>query len=215
MLPSVINWPSLAKAKVNNTPFAHLVTSNFVLDEYLPQMEHDYPKVTSPGSFPLSSLDFGDGFTALVEEMCGRHFAQVMGEKFGMTLVEREVMLTVRGQCRPTDGKIHADSSGKLLTVLLYLSDTPEENDGGRLRLLNRPDNIEDYFIEILPQKGQLLAFACTPNAWHGHKPFAGERRVVQLNWVRDKHYLGREYRRHRLSALFKGISRRLGINKR
>ena len=214
MFPNVINWPSLAKAKVNNTPFAHFMSFDFVLAEHLPQIEHDYPKITSPGSFPLSSLDFGDGFTALVEEMCGEHFAHVMGGKFGMTLAEREVMLTVRGQCRPSDGKIHTDSSGKLLTILLYLSDAPEGSDGGRLRLLNSPDNIEDYFAEITPQKGLLLAFACAPNAWHGHKPFAGERRVVQLNWVRDKRYRQREHRRHQLSALLKGISHRLSINK-
>jgi hypothetical protein len=112
-------------------------------------------------------------------------------------------MVTVRGQCRPTDGKIHTDSTGKLVTVLLYINGGWSA-PGGRLRLLRTSTDIEDYAVEVPPDAGTLLAFRCTDNAWHGHKPFEGARRSIQLNWVRDAAYLRKEQIRHRVSAFFK-----------
>ena len=38
--------------------------------------------------------------------------------------------------------------------------------------------------MEVPPTEGTLLAFKRADNSWHGHKPFAGERRVIQFNWV-------------------------------
>jgi hypothetical protein len=32
---------------------------------------------------------------------------------------------------------------------------------------------------------GTLLAFRRTDHSWHGHKPFVGERRMLQLNYLR------------------------------
>ena len=29
-----------------------------------------------------------------------------------------------------------------------------------------------------------MLAFKRSNNSWHGHEPFAGERRVIQFNWL-------------------------------
>ena len=59
---------------------------------------------------------------------------------------------------------------------------------------------------QIPPNEGTLLAFRCTPDAWHGHKSFEGRRRAIQLNWVVGDHYVKREQRRHRISAFFKRI---------
>ena len=128
-----------------------------------------------------------------------------MGRKFGINLENRPVTVTVRGQARRTDGRIHLDSRSKLVTVLLYMNGG-WETDGGRLRLLNSPDNLDDLVMEVPPARGTLLAFLNLPNAWHGHKPFQGERRVVQLNWVRNHWVVWREKTRHRVSALAKRL---------
>ena len=112
-------------------------------------------------------------------------------------------MITVRGQCRATDGKIHTDSKTKLITVLIYMNGKWEQ-PGGRLRLLRSPDNLQDAFAEVPPEQGTLLAFRNQPNAWHGHESFEGQRRAIQLNWVRDQGVVWREQVRHRLSAFFK-----------
>ena len=90
----------------------------------------------------------------------------------------------MRARARARDGQIHLDSKSKLVTVLIYMNGKWEA-DGGRLRLLNSPDNLDDMAMEVPPARGTLLAFLNTGNAWHGHKPFEGERRVIQLNWVR------------------------------
>ena len=75
------------------------------------------------------------------------------------------------------------------------------------LRLLNSPSNLDDMAMEVLPARGTLLAFLNTGNAWHGHKPFEGERRVIQLNWVRNDWVVWREKTRHSLSAMVKKLS--------
>jgi hypothetical protein len=80
------------------------------------------------------------------------------------------------------------------------------EAEGGRLRLLRSPGNLDDFIMEVPPARGTLLAFLYTENAWHGHKTFVGERRVIQLNWVRDNFVVWREKTRHSVSAFFKTI---------
>ena len=115
-------------------------------------------------------------------------------------------MVTLRGRSRAKDGRIHTDSSSKIITALIYMN-ANWESDSGRLRLLRGPDDIEDYLAEIPPQRGTLLAFRCSENAYHGHKPFVGERRSVQLNWLTDEAVLKRELSRHGFSALIKKLS--------
>jgi hypothetical protein len=78
------------------------------------------------------------------------------------------------------------------------------EQPGGRLRLLRSPDNLNDSFAEVPPIQGTLLAFRNQSNAWHGHESFTGQRRAIQLNWVKNQGVVWREQARHRLSAWVK-----------
>ena len=97
------------------------------------------------------------------------------GEKFGLVLDPATLMVTLRARTRPIDGRIHTDSETKVVTALLYLNGGWSDN-GGQLRLLHGPDDIEDMAAEVPPLAGTLLAFRRTPHSWHGHKPFDGER---------------------------------------
>ncbi len=108
----------------------------------------------------------------------------------------------MRGRCRAKDGQVHTDSRSKLITVLVYLNDTWDA-DGGRLRLL-RSNDINDVIEEAPPELGTLIAFVNRENAWHGHLPFEGERRVLQLNWVVDAAAVRKSERRHGWSAWLK-----------
>jgi len=58
----------------------------------------------------------------------------------------------------------------------------------------------------VPPDEGTLLAFPCVANSWHGHQPFEGERRTIQLNWVNSQAYKTREQVRHSVSAFFKKL---------
>ncbi|UCH73000.1 MAG: 2OG-Fe(II) oxygenase [Rhodospirillales bacterium] len=199
----LVDLEHLRHTPVSTDPFDHIVVPEFIRKEALANLHRDYPDVGRPGSFPVSTVSFGPSFGRVLEEIQSPAMTAAIGEKFDIDLAGRPTMVTVRDRCRARDGQIHIDSKGKLVTVLIYMN-PPWEDAGGRLRLLRGPDDIDAYSVEVPPDEGTLLAFRCTPDAWHGHKSFEGRRRAIQLNWVIDESYLNREQRRHRISAFFK-----------
>src|SRR5205814_9013405 len=103
------------------------------------------------------------------------------------------------------DGRIHTDSKSKLVTVLLYLNPGWSAAEG-RLRLLYNDHDLTRYAAEICPDAGRCLIFKVTPNCWHGHEPYEGERRTIQLNYVASEEARERDLKRHRFSAFLKGL---------
>jgi len=207
MTAQTINIAALRAASVTQEPFPHLIVPGFIKPEALGAIEGDYPKIDLPGSFPLPTLTYGQHFKQLIDEICGPEMTSVIAEKFDVDLNGHPTMVTARGQCRATDGQIHTDSKTKLITVLIYMNGQWEQ-PGGRLRLLRSPDNLNDAFAEVPPDQGTLLVFRNQPNAWHGHESFAGPRRAIQLNWVRDRGVVWREQVRHKISAFFKRVGK-------
>ena len=117
-------------------------------------------------------------------------------------------MVTLRGQSRAKDGRIHCDSHSKLITALIYLN-RDWDHEGGRLRLLNAdPTTSRTSSAKSPPLAGTLVAFRCQENAFHGHKPFVGPRASVQLNWLTEDAVLTRELSRHGFSAFLKKLTR-------
>ncbi len=205
MTTTTINIDALRATSVAHEPFPYLIVPSFVRAEALEGIEADYPAVPIPGSVPLPSLQYGPRFATFMDEIRGPEMTSVIAQKFGINLDDRPTTITVRGQCRLKDGQIHTDSKTKLITVLIYMNGKWEK-PGGRLRLLNSPDDLNDMVAEVPPERGTLLVFRNQPNAWHGHKPCEGERRAIQLNWVRDRGVVMREQVRHRISAFFKRL---------
>jgi len=205
MTAKTVNLDALRATPVSTEPFPYLIVPNFVRDEALAQIEADYPDVKIPGSVPLPALTYGQNFSQFMDDIRGPEMASIIAEKFNVDLAGHPTTVTVRGQCRATDGQIHTDSKTKLITILIYMNGKWEQ-PGGRLRLLRSPDNLNDSFAEVPPNQGTLLAFKNQPNAWHGHEPFTGPRRAIQLNWVTNQGVVWREQVRHRLSAFVKKI---------
>lgn len=203
MPADTINLEALRAAHVTQEPFPYLIVPGFVRSDAMDAIEEDYPKVEIPGSLPLPTLTYGPKFEQFMADIRGPEMTAAITEKFGIDLSGRPTMITVRGRCRASDGRIHTDSKTKLITVLIYMNGRWEQ-PGGRLRLLRSPDNLNDAFAEVPPDQGTLLAFRNQPNAWHGHEAFEGQRRAIQLNWVRDQGVVWREHWRHRVSAFFK-----------
>ncbi len=196
---------ALRDTSVASSPFDHIIVPGFLKNDRMAGINADFPEIKRPGSVPLPSLSYGPVFQTLIREIQSPKMTAAMSEKFEIDLAERPTMVTVRGQCRLKDGQVHTDSKGKLVTVLIYLNNS-WESEGGRLRLLRSNANLDDYAVEVPPDEGTLLAFKCTEDAWHGHKPYQGQRRAIQLNWVRDEDYANREQKRHRFSAFFKNL---------
>ncbi|MEM9741071.1 MAG: 2OG-Fe(II) oxygenase [Pseudomonadota bacterium] len=199
----ILDLQRLSETPVSDDPFEHLIVPGFLAKADVDNINADYPMLGKPGSFPVSAAPSGPGFKAVLDELRSTAFASVLETKFHVDLAGKPTMATVRDRCRRQDGKIHRDSGGKLVTVLVYLN-ASWNADGGRLRLLRDAENIDNYATEVPPEAGTLRAFPCTENAWHGHKPFEGQRRTIQFNWVRSRRYLIREQLRHRLSSAIK-----------
>lgn len=204
-MTEMLNMEALTSAPVQNDPFPYLIVPGFVRQGALEDIERDFPAIDVPGSLPLPSLRYGQKFRQFMDEIRGGAMRRAMAEKFAIDLSQRPTMITVRGRCRATDGKIHTDSTSKLITVLLYMNGKWEQ-PGGRLRLLRSPNNLNDAFAEVPPDQGTLLAFKNQPNAWHGHESFEGQRRAIQLNWVTSRGVVLKEQWRHRLSAFMKNL---------
>ncbi len=194
-----------AQTPLEREPFDHLVVPGFLRPEARAALDAAFPAIERGGSFPAGSLDCGPAFSGFLEELRGPALTRAVEAKFGIDLSGRPVMVTLRGRSRPKDGRIHTDSASKLITALIYMNPAWDSAEG-RLRLLRGPSDIEDYAAEVPPERGTLLAFRCAPNAYHGHKPFVGPRRSVQVNWVTDAAVLKRELKRHGLSAWTKRL---------
>lgn len=189
---------------LQTSPFNYLMVRDFVEPDALAAAQASYPEVPGPGSHPPRGLKIAGGFKKLMDELSGPAFKKSVEDKFGIDLTGRPTMYTVRGFCRARDGQIHTDSKTKIITVLLYMNDASWPSDAGRLRLLNKGDDLEDYFAEVEPTGGTLLVFKRADNSWHGHHSFEGKRRAIQLNWVTDQSVVEREQGRHGLSSTLK-----------
>jgi hypothetical protein len=202
---ALLDLAAFRAAPLTRDPFDYLILPGFLRREHLPALNAAFPHIDSPGSFPLGRLRYGPAFAALMDELRGGAVRAAFEEKFGMSLRDRPVMITVRGRCGDKDGHIHTDAVTKLITVLLYLNPTWEAS-GGRLRLLRSGDNLDDVIAEVPPAEGTLLTFRRSDNSWHGHQRHLGERRVIQLNWVTSAWVERRERLRHTFSAALKRV---------
>jgi SM-20-related protein len=200
-----LNLQAFRAAPLTREPFPYLVLPGFVEPATCAAVNADYPRIDDPGSFPLEGLTYGPAFASLVQTLTGPEVRAAFEEKFGLDLKGRPTMLTVRGRCGTRDGHIHTDQVSKIITVLIYLNPA-WQGSGGCLRLLRSPSDIEDVLVEVPPLDGTLVAFRRSDNSYHGHKPFVGPRRVIQLNWVVSKGTERYEHFRHRTSAWLKRL---------
>jgi hypothetical protein len=186
-------------------PFEHLIVPQFISPQALAEINIDYPKISTSGSFPVDQLVFGPAFHTLLDELNGDEFREAFEEKFALDLAGRPTITTVRGRCGPSDGKIHTDSATKIITVLIYMNEAWDQ-PGGRLRLLRSSHDLNDIIVEVPPISGTLLAFKRSNNSWHGHESFVGERRVIQFNWLTSHGNRQIAMLRHHTSASFKRL---------
>jgi hypothetical protein len=165
----------------------------------------DYPKISRAGAFPSRNSPTGPRSAKFVAELKRRFPPEAFEEKFGLDLAGRPTTTTVRGQCSPKGWTDPYRYESKIITVLIYMNPS-WENSGGRLRLLKSADNLDDMIMEVPPTEGTLLAFKRADNSWHGHKSFAGERRVIQFNWVTSEGDRRMAMLRHHVSAPLKRL---------
>lgn len=205
----LLAYDALQPASISRDPFPHVTIPGFVPAGRLAEVVAGLPRLAKGGSYPVGSLRLGDAAAALMRELEGPAFRDAVARTFDLDLADAPTMVTLRGQSREKDGRIHCDSTAKQVTVLLYLNPQAESwtRQEGCLRLLRGPTDIEDYAEEVPPTNGTLLVFPNGPTTWHGHKQFVGQRYVVQLNYMTNDGEARGELRRHRISAFLKRLT--------
>ena len=204
----LLDFAALARTSTSDDPFPHLLVRDFVPPAALAGVIADLPEIAGGGSYPPSALRLRGAAAVLIRALEGPRFRDAIADRFALDLGDSRTMLTMRGRTREKDGRIHTDSTAKLVTVLLYLNPAGAEwsRQDGCLRLLRGPDDLEDYAVEVPPVDGTLLVFPNGPTTYHGHKSFVGRRYAIQLNYMADDARARHELRRHRLSALAKRL---------
>jgi SM-20-related protein len=196
----------LKAAKIETEPYLYTIVPGFLAPATVSRINATYPKIDRGGSYPIESLDASMAIKEVIDELDGPQFEAVIAERFGVELAGKPKMYSLRGYTRGKDGQIHTDSKDKIITVLLYLNENWQQ-PGGRLRILRNGHDVDDFVAEVPPDNGTLLVFKRSDNSWHGHHPFEGQRRSLQMNWMTSEGSKGWHKVRHTLSAAVKKLS--------
>lgn len=203
----VLDFEKFERTPRITDPFEYIVVEDFIRREAQAAATRDFPAVPKGGLYTPEQTDIQGGFKAVVGEMTGDRFRDAVAHKFEIDLANYPSMYTIRGHTRTKDGQIHTDSKTKVITVLLYFNENPWTQTGGRLRLLRDGENVDNYAAEIAPSGGTLIVFKRSDRSWHGHPPYEGPRKTIQLNWVTGNDVVARELARHNLSGRMKALN--------
>ncbi|MGH0035340.1 MAG: 2OG-Fe(II) oxygenase [Myxococcota bacterium] len=184
----LLDLDALDAAPLQHDPCDFVVVPRFVRADALAAVNADYPAIEEPGNFEPSGLRFGPTFETLLAELHDPVLREHFGAKFGLDLSPYPLDMTVRRYSHISDGNVHNDSKGKIVTSLIYFNPT-WDHEGGRLRLVRNPDDIEDYAAEVVPEAGTLISFRRSEHSYHGFLPVEAERRSLQMYWVKPKRY--------------------------
>jgi hypothetical protein len=205
---------------VRSEPFHFLVARDQLPSAAVTELKQDFPKYAGAGFFPYEEKDCGSSINRLITELTDPAVASAVGTRLGIdNLGQFPTLVTLCRALNKRHGTIHTDSKSKVATALLYLNESWPDTSDGCFRLLKRSDDIDDLVApEIKPLYGNLVVFKRADNSFHGHLPYEGERRVIQVAWLTSEDEKLRKTQRGKLSRLFKklfgGIDRRLGAGR-
>jgi hypothetical protein len=202
----VIDVEAIRRAPVSREPYTHMLVDNVLNAEVVPALRAEFPNITKPGFLTVDEVEMRGRFKQLIDELESPELSEVMSERMGLDLHPYPRLTTIRKISQAKDGRAQTDGTAKVMTLLVYMNDAWKDDGAGRLRVLYGPDGFEPYKLEVPPTMGTMFAFLRADNSWHGHPPFAGERRVVQVAWVKDEAELARKKRRNSMAQFFKGI---------
>src|SRR5262249_38438415 len=185
----------IEKTQATMAPFRHVVANSLLDPKDEETLQKDFPDPVKTGFFPVEEYPGGSTYEALIKELRSPEFSKAVGDKLGLDLVKHPQMIVFRRWSAMKDGRVHTDGPDKVATALLYLNPA-WQGTAGALRYLNGPDMEGPGTESIPPLYGYFTAFGRSDSSWHGHPPFQGERRVVQVFWLKDGDALARKAKR-------------------
>ncbi len=201
-------------------PFSFMIAHGMLPGRERHVLEKDFPRYNEAGFFPYDEHECGPAIRALVEQLTSEACADAIGRHLGIDkLGSYPTLVTLCRALNRRHGTIHTDSKSKVATALLYLNENWPDTSNGCLRFLRSIDDIDAVVTpEVKPLYGEFVAFRRADNSFHGHLPYEGERRVIQVAWLVDEEAKLRKTQRGRFSRLFKKLTgkldRRLGANR-
>lgn len=205
---------------INRDPFPFVVARDMLTKEIKQPLFSAFPPIRGAGYLPYEPEKCGETFNSLINRLTSPEFADPLGNALGIErLSQYPTYVSISAKLNKRHGTIHTDGVSKVATMLLYLNDDWASASQGCLRFLNRIDDIEDTVVpEIPPMYGTLVAFKRCDNSFHGHLPFEGERRVIQIAWLVSMDDKLRKSKRGKLShgikKLFGWFDKKLGRNR-
>lgn len=203
---SLINLASLRAAEASRDPYDYVLASDFLQKSAVDDLRRDFPDINKPGYLTVDEVKLHGKFKQLIEELEGPELTEELSRKFGLDLHPYPRLTTIMKRSQPKYGAIHTDGPSKVMTMLVYMNDEWEKDDGGRLRVFYDGKDYENYKLEVPPVMGTMFAFLRSDNSWHGHLPFTGERRVIQIAWVKSQADVERKKKNNKVAQFFKGI---------
>ena len=197
-----------ADTTVQSEPFPFLVAHGQLPREASADLDRDFPRYASAGFFPYDPADCGPAINSLVDNLTSNAFASVIGARLGIdNLADYPTLVTLCRLLNRRHGTIHTDSRSKVATALVYLNPQWPDTSEGCLRFLRKIDDIDSLVApELIPLYGEVAAFKRCENSFHGHLPYEGERRVIQVAWLVSEREKLRKTRRGRFSRAFKKV---------
>ena len=193
-------------------PFPFMVAHGQLPNEARSELHRDFPSYTSAGFFPYDPGDCGPSVKALIADLTSPAFACAIGQRLGIdNLAQYPTLVTLCRLLNKRHGTIHTDSKSKIATALIYLNTQWPDSSEGCLRFLYSIDNIDHLVMpELTPLYGEFAVFKRCENSFHGHLPYEGERRVIQVAWLASEEDKLRKTRRGKFSRAFKKLFGRL-----
>ena len=204
--PGPLDLAPFRAAPARTEPFPFVVARGCIRPETLEGLRRDFPRLNRPGYHPTDTFTPAGAFADLLRQIDEGVLDVAMTEKFGVDFTALPRLVTVRFTSAAHEGRPHTDGERKVATLLIYLHPgwaSPE----GRIRAL-RSERIDDVVEEVGPEEGNIFAFLRSDHSWHGHTPFTGERRVVQVTWLRDAAAAERKRRHGNFVYKLKGLFR-------
>lgn len=205
---SILDYAAIRASESHREPYDYFIGSRVVKADAIPALRASFPDIRQTGYHPLEQMKIEGAFAELIREIEGPEFTAAVSQALGTDLSPYPQLITIRKVSAAHEGNIHCDSESKIATALIYMNEgwlSPE----GRFRVLKDEHDFNSYVAEISPEMGSMVGFKRADHSWHGHTPFVGERRVVQIAWVRSQADIDRKKRRHGMSTFFKNFFHR------
>jgi SM-20-related protein len=207
----LLNLDAVKAGKVSTEPYRYVICERVLDADAATAIRRDFPETTSVGFLNSTDLTREGAYAALLDDLESPELAAVLSEKLDLDLSKAGRLITVRRWSRKTDGRIHTDSQRKISTFLVYLNETWSAADSGAFRVLRGEKDFEDYVAEVPPIQGNAVGFKRADHSWHGHKPFEGERLVVQLTYLQDAEAAEHKRRAAGIQGFMKKLFERVG----